>query len=147
MKIIFNLLVIIFKSLLCSFFTVVISYLTLEIIIGPILRLNEWDWQILLYLISAIFTILGLWAIFFIKTKIYIKLIYAILFILHFNLHSFLPSVMKQLDHNFCLDTGICAQGLKINTEHGRIKINKENCLKYGWEWDEKRKWCDLRSN
>lgn len=38
-------------------------------------------------------------------------------------------------DKDFCLTTGNCAEGLKLNTEYGLIEINKENCLKYNWEW------------
>ena len=48
-------------------------------------------------------------------------------------------------DKDFCLDSGTCKEGLEVNTEHGRIKINKENCLKYGWQWDEKIKECKVR--
>ena len=48
-------------------------------------------------------------------------------------------------DQDFCLDTGYCKEGLKINTERGKITINKENCLKYNWKWDEKNKSCNLR--
>ncbi|OGI00478.1 MAG: hypothetical protein A2Y25_12065 [Candidatus Melainabacteria bacterium GWF2_37_15] len=48
-------------------------------------------------------------------------------------------------DKDYCLDTGRCTEGLEINTEHGRIIINKENCLKYKWKWDEKRRDCNIR--
>lgn len=46
-----------------------------------------------------------------------------------------------------CLDTGICKDGLKINTEYGLIKINKENCLKYNWKWEDKSKYCNMRND
>ncbi len=29
---------------------------------------------------------------------------------------------------DYCLDNNICEEGLEINTEHGLLKINKENC-------------------
>ncbi len=48
-------------------------------------------------------------------------------------------------DKDFCLDSGICTQGQLINTEYGKIQINKENCLKYNWTWNEERKYCQLR--
>ncbi len=48
-------------------------------------------------------------------------------------------------DKDFCLDTSICKEGLEINTEYGLIKINKENCLKYNWKWDDKNKYCNMR--
>lgn len=28
---------------------------------------------------------------------------------------------------DLCFDTGRCTEGLEVNTEHGKIKINKEN--------------------
>lgn len=48
-------------------------------------------------------------------------------------------------DKDFCLDSGICTQGQLINTEYEKIQINKENCLKYNWTWNEERKYCQLR--
>ena len=46
-----------------------------------------------------------------------------------------------------CLDIGYCKQGLKINTESGLIEINKENCKKHNWQWDEKSKSCYIKQN
>ena len=48
-------------------------------------------------------------------------------------------------DKDSCLDTSICKEGLEINTEYGLIKVNKENCLKYNWKWDDKSKYCNMR--
>lgn len=45
---------------------------------------------------------------------------------------------------DFCLDSGICAENLELNTEFGKIIINKENCLKYNWEWNEEKRFCDV---
>lgn len=45
---------------------------------------------------------------------------------------------------DFCLDTSICKENQKVNTEFGEILINKENCLKYNWKWDSKKKECNL---
>jgi len=114
---------------------------------------NGFDWQIVIYLIYLALIILGSWAIplsfFFIRKKIIkisIIFVYLILFISYFYTYSLLPSVKKQYDIDTCLDIGICSEGLEINTEYGRIKINKENCVKYGWKWDETRKWCNTRN-
>lgn len=60
-------------------------------------------------------------------------------------LFGFYQSYIKD-DKEFCLDTGRCVEGLEINTEYGRIKINKENCVKYGWQWDDEKKWCNTRN-
>ena len=47
-------------------------------------------------------------------------------------------------DLDFCLDTGICKERLDINTKYGKIKINKSNCLKHNWQWDDVNKTCKL---
>ena len=49
-------------------------------------------------------------------------------------------------EKDFCLDTGICKEGLELNTEYGLIQINKENCLKYGWGWEEGSGYCNTRN-
>ena len=55
-----------------------------------------------------------------------------------------LPFVNKVFDKDTCLDSSICKEGMEVNTEYGLIKINENNCLKYGWIWDEKIKSCNL---
>ena len=62
-----------------------------------------------------------------------------------FPCRKILGIVVYKSEKDFCLDTGICKKGLEINTEHGLIEINKENCEKYGWEWREKGKVCNMR--
>ena len=42
------------------------------------------------------------------------------------------------------MDMGICAENIELNTEFGRIIINKENCLKYNWQWDDKKRFCTV---
>ena len=49
-------------------------------------------------------------------------------------------------EQDSCLDTSICKEGFEINTEYGLIKINKENCLKYNWKWDEISKRCNINN-
>ena len=73
------------------------------------------------------------------KAKIITLLL--ILFMCYFTLKI---AVMKFINTDVCLDSGLCAENLEINTEYGLIKINKENCLKYNWKWDEKKKHCNL---
>lgn len=47
-------------------------------------------------------------------------------------------------EKDYCLDTGICKENLEVNTEIGRIIINKENCIKYKWDWNENEKYCKI---
>lgn len=47
-------------------------------------------------------------------------------------------------DKDICLDTGICKEGLEVNTINGNITISKENCIKYNWLWNEERRYCNV---
>lgn len=49
------------------------------------------------------------------------------------------------LGSDYCIEDGDCEEGRIVNTEkYGKVLINKENCLKYNWEWYEKQKYCKL---
>ena len=37
-------------------------------------------------------------------------------------------------DKDFSFDLDIYPKDYEVNTEHGLIKVNKENCVKYGWK-------------
>ena len=134
-KVLFTLL----KLLFCLFITIFVSYFAVLIIFYKL------DLQILLYEIFSIFTIIGIWIVAFAKVKNRTAIIYALIFILWFGFLDLLPSVKKQFDIDDCLDSGACAEGLFINTEYGKIEITKENCQKYNWTWNEKRKYCKLK--
>ena len=117
------------------------------------------DFQIVIHYVLAVILMVCLWWNLFKKIKLYKLIIIIFLFLSS----VFLPKITDLLDFsnsyedknlNFnrikkiintdvCLDSGFCAENLEINTEYGLIKINKENCLKYGWKWDEKNIYCN----
>lgn len=70
-----------------------------------------------------------------------IVLSFLILFILIFGVFY----VIKD-DKDICLDSGICIEGLIINTQYGEISINKENCIKYNWLWNDEKRFCKIES-
>lgn len=70
-----------------------------------------------------------------------IVLSFLILFILIFGVFY----VIKD-DKDICLDSGICREGLIINTQYGEISINKENCIKYNWLWNNEKRFCKIES-
>ena len=70
-----------------------------------------------------------------------IVLSFFILFILIFGVFY----VIKD-DKDICLDSGICREGLIINTQYGEISINKENCIKYNWFWNDEKRFCKIQS-
>ncbi len=139
-KVLFTLL-----KLLFSFFITIFVLYSAAIISAGLCIDSKFDWQILLYEIFSIFTIIGIWIVAFVKVKKRTAIIYALIFILWFGFLDMLPSVKKQLDIDDCLDSGSCAEGLFINTEYGKIEITKENCQKYNWTWNEERKYCKLK--
>ncbi|MBE7707963.1 MAG: hypothetical protein IJ003_00585 [Candidatus Gastranaerophilales bacterium] len=70
---------------------------------------------------------------FFIIPTIIITVIFIFLYLILFD------------EKDYCLDTGYCKAGLKLNTEYGLIEINEDNCTKYNWEWDNKNKYCNIK--
>lgn len=138
LKTLFKVLFIILKLLFCLFITLFVGYFAVIISFGG------FDWQILLYEIISIFTIVGIWIVPFVKVKNRTAIVYVLMFILWFSSFNIIPSVKKQIDIDDCLDSGYCSEGLSINTEYGTIEINKENCLKYNWTWNEEQKYCKL---
>ena len=70
-----------------------------------------------------------------------IVLSFLILFILIFGVFY----VIKD-DKYICLDSGICREGLIINTQYREISINKENCIKYNWLWNDEKRFCKIES-
>lgn len=69
--------------------------------------------------------------------KAIVVLILALLPLAYFKIKHFIGI-------DTCLDSSLCAENLKIKTEHGLIEINKENCLKHNWRWSEKNKMCKV---
>jgi len=72
--------------------------------------------------------------------------------IILFSLIIFIPMIavfmwyknIYNSDLDICLDSGICKEGTEINTEYGKIKINKFNCIKHNWKWDDINSTCKL---
>lgn len=69
-----------------------------------------------------------------------ILLILAILFLIMF----FVIMVIKD-DKDFCLDSGICAENIKLNTEYGTITINENTCNMYNWIWNSEKHYCHIK--
>ncbi|MDR1167748.1 MAG: hypothetical protein LBK53_02510 [Heliobacteriaceae bacterium] len=78
------------------------------------------------------------------KIKVLIILITLIILIL-------LPDKIRKMDIafselNMCFDISVCKEGITVGVGNESIKINKENCEKYNWTWDDEKKYCDMRS-
>jgi len=75
------------------------------------------------------------------KDSVYVYLILICIIGFLAILYSFVFHNDKQ---DFCLDTGVCAENLEINTEYGKITVNKDNCIKHNWIWDDENKTCKV---
>jgi len=102
MKKILIIFFIIIKIAFCLFFTLLTMYWTLLVAIGIKVRPQDFDLQVLFYLIFSVLIIPGLWIISLKKTPLTVKLVYLILFILYFYIPQILPSVKKQFDYDYC---------------------------------------------
>jgi hypothetical protein len=96
-------------------------------------------------LLLAIFSLAMIpitWAVFFVKSKWYIKILYLLIFFSYILLPFMLPKVNHAWDKDQCYDDGICKEGLKWG---GEI-VTKEYCLKHGLTWDERNRSCYMYS-
>lgn len=140
-SIIFKIIIIFIKLFVCLNITLFACYFAGIVSVIASVGRNEFDWQILLYVLVAGFIVLGIWLVAFIKTPKNTKIIYAVIFFIWLFSPRILPSVMRQFDFDTCVDIGICSEGLRFKDGI----MNKEYCLKEGKKWDEKRKVCDMR--
>lgn len=128
------------------FFILNIIFTSLSVLeIGFIGILTKNIAQFLLFLIINLFFIFAIWYSFLSKITIWKKGILIIVGFLMFYFSFNIPEIKKMDDLDTCLDVGICAQGLEINTEYGLVEINQENCLRYNWKWNDKSKYCYIR--
>lgn len=81
-------------------------------------------------------------AVFFIKSKWYIKILYLLIFYGYINLPFILPKTRLAWDKDECYDDGYCKEGLKWA---GEI-VTKDYCLKHKLIWDERNRSCNMRS-
>lgn len=130
--------ILIIKMILCSFLTLLMG-------ICVIITGQEINWQVVLYLLSAFFIVIGIWLLAFANPKNKEKIIFVFLLIIFLLLPNFLPYIKHQYDVDSCIDSGICPEGFKVQTEKVEFIITKESCKKYGYKWNEKRKDCNLR--
>ncbi len=139
--ILYRIIVAVLKTFICLIVTLFVGYFAAIASSTAIVGKQGFDWQVLLYALASVSTILGIWIVTFVKTKRNIKIIYAIIFFICFFSPRILPSVMRQFDYDTCVDIGICSEGLRFSDG----VMNKEYCLNKGKKWDDKRKVCDMR--
>jgi len=110
--------------------------------------LKHFEFQLIIYVIISIFLILMILTSIFLKNLYFrIKIIIVIFCFLLFIVFGNMPATKKINNIQQCYKTGICAQGLDATTkDNTTFKINKENCQKYNYKWNNFKHTCDLRS-
>lgn len=100
------------------------------------------NFYIALNLILLVYTFLV-----FIKTKRLNFIIYIVLWVMLILSSKVLPDVIAINDNLMCIDNSVCKEGEIIKTAQVEFIINRENCNKFNYYWNEKNKTCDLRKN
>lgn len=98
--------------------------------------------QLKIYTIILVILVLLSWIVLFSRLNKAIKLALILIVILFNYSGRIVPDVKYAHDYETCLDMNICTEGLEIKTIHGKIKINKETCLKYNYQWNDSQKTC-----
>ncbi len=103
---------------------------------------SDWDFQIYLYYILAGILVITLSLLPFLKVK---KWIFVLVLLLAFS-YQYYSKISPSIDNeyakiNYELE-GVCKEGMVIKYNNQEIIINKESCLKNGWTWYEKEKYC-----
>ncbi len=135
-------LIVLLKLLFCLFFTIMAGYSIALIVTLGYSDTKNLDWQVIFYVILGIVSILGAWINSFFKTPIKIKFLFVILFLIWFFSPYFLPSIMYAINEDTYIDTGICAEGLKLKDGI----MSQEYCLNHKHIWDERNRSCDMHS-
>lgn len=146
LKKIFKVFIWLVKVLVCasiSFLVFMESSYILEI---PVNNPEYWDWQLILFALLSVFLLVASAICLFPKSKNKLFFALIVLFALYCSF-PFLPTSIRELaGYELCYDDSHCLENSKVYVDHRLVMINKKNCLKHGWVWDEKGKSCDIRT-
>ena len=70
----------------------------------------KFNWQVILYLLTAGIVFVGLLFIVFAKTSKKAKFIYVILFMIFMLMPKMLPYIKHVIEVDACIDSGICSE-------------------------------------
>lgn len=145
LKKIFKVFIWLVKALVCavvSFLVIMGSSYILEI---PFRNPEYWDWQLVLFALLSVFLLVASAICLFLKSKNKLFVALVVLFALYCSL-PFLPtSIQKMFSYQLCYDDSHCPENSKVYVDHKLVMINKMNCHKHCWVWDEKGKYADIR--
>jgi len=144
-----SLSIIVFKILygiFCTICSLFVAYNIFIVIAHSFFSDNGFDFQIIFFILLSVALIISFWALIFVKIKptrkILIFLLLLIIQLGYLQLSMLLPSVKKINNMEFFIDTGICAEGIKLKDG----VMSKKYCLKHGLTWDARNRSCDMNS-
>lgn len=91
----------------CIILSIFILYINFIVLVNASIA-KRLDWQIVLYILFSAITFLSIWILSFARIKFKKKFAVSLFFIMWLLLSKFLPNIQKQIDNDFCIDTGIC---------------------------------------
>lgn len=101
--------------------------------------------QVKIFVIYSVLLALTAFFYLFIDLKIKNTIFFAIMLVIYMLMTDYMPEVKYNMDLDMCYDDGLCSENIQVKTDYGKVLINKENCIKYNWKWNEKKHFCDLR--
>lgn len=125
------------------FFLIIIIGMSLGGIVTA--YMPDYGIQVKIFMMYSVILALTAFFYMFIDLKIRNTIFFAAMLAIYLLMFDYMPEVKYNMDLDMCLDDSICSENLEIDTEHGKILINKENCLKYNWKWNDERRFCDIR--
>lgn len=101
--------------------------------------------QVKIFILCSFILALTAFFYMFVDLKIKNTLFFAVMLVIYMLMTDYMPEVKYNMDLDMCYDDGLCTENLEVNTNYGKVLINKENCIKYKWKWNDEKSFCDLR--
>lgn len=142
-KVVLNKILQVLSILFKTLSSIVLTYFLMILPITAI-RTGKIDWQIfiliVLCILLALFTNWAIWKKGCLKKILMLMVLLAIGSIFAIRMMDYFG-----IESDYCIEDGDCEEGRIINTKkYGSVTINKENCLKYNWEWHDRQKYCKV---
>lgn len=101
--------------------------------------------QVKIFLIYSVLLALTAFFYMFIDLKIWNTIFFAFILAVYMLMSNYMSEVKYNMDLDMCYDDGLCSENLEVKTNYGKVLMNKENCIKYKWKWNDEKSFCDLR--
>ena len=138
---IFKMFIKILLSIILSIIIVFFSFVPIQIM--AFANHFELSFVINVFVILIVLLVYTNWAIW--STGLLRKIFIPIFMVMALFIGAMTFPDIPELRSDYCIEDGDCEEGRIIYHNDKEILINKENCLKYNWEWNEKKRFCKVR--